>query len=144
MPLPLFPIGTQPFGTSAAEASKQKGLVLFFILIIVFLGIEDEDANKCNPLLTTFLDMLVLIGVATIAAVAPTNCPCNANPPANTGPNCPANPNLPPICPGDNDSASTMVSVKSVESLREATEPEPVDEQEADELTAASEPAASS
>lgn len=127
MPLPSFPIGTQPFGMSVAEASKQRGIELFFLLIIVFLVIEDEDANKCNPLLTTFLDSLVLIGVATIVAGQATPCPQNTNPQPN--------------CPGKCDAAETAVYTKFYEVAEEPdaeAEPETDEAREEWQVTAAS------
>lgn len=114
MPLPLFPIGTQPFNMSAAEASKQRGIELFFLLIVVFLVIEDEDENKCNPLLTTVLDSLVLIGLATIITANAPACPPNSNPPPQPG--CRG--------PGKCGAGDTAVYTKHYEPPEEPAEPE--------------------
>lgn len=131
MPLPLFPIGTQPFGSASAQASEEKGLVLFFVMIIIFLAIEDEDGNRCNPLLTKALDMIILFGVATLVTAA--TPPYPLPPPANRPPRCPENANPPP-CMGKPD--DTVLQIKSLAG-GDAPEDAPAGATEAEEPIAA-------
>jgi hypothetical protein len=66
--LPQFPPGSF-ITTPAAQASKERALVLFIILILLFFNIEKEDENEENCDLGFFFDLIVLIilGVAAFA-----------------------------------------------------------------------------
>lgn len=117
MPLPAFPIGEQPTGMTAAEASIQRGNVIFLLLLLVFLDILCECEG--NPIEAAALDIFALIGLAVILFANTTQCA----PAANPQPGC-----CPCKCCAEEDAAYTKAFGSTGES-DEPAQPEAQDEE---------------